>query len=162
MTLLRRFLTIAALMVWQGGFIFYTAVVVPIGASVLESATRQGFITQQVTATMNVCGVVALVLITWDLAATRDRAKRIYGFRVALIFMMAAATVALILVHARLDALLDVSTERVVDRQLFRALHRTYLWISSVQWACAVGYLVLLLRAWREADGPDRVDCTRS
>jgi len=29
--LARRFLTIAALMFWQGGFTFYAAVVVPIG-----------------------------------------------------------------------------------------------------------------------------------
>ena len=30
MTILRRFLVLAALMFWQGGFMFYGAVVVPI------------------------------------------------------------------------------------------------------------------------------------
>ena len=31
MTLVRRFLVVAALMFWQGGFTFYSAVVVPLG-----------------------------------------------------------------------------------------------------------------------------------
>jgi hypothetical protein len=157
MTLLRRFLTIAALMVWQGGFIFYTAVVVPIGTSVLESSTRQGFITQRVTATMNVCGVVALTLIALDLASSHAAVNRLFMSRVCLFLLMAAAAVALFLLHARLDALLDVSNERVVDRNTFRPMHRMYLWISSAQWGCAAGYLVLLLAAWRNHDRQKRI-----
>ena len=47
-TLLRRFVTMAALAFSLGGFSFYAAVVVPTGTQVLD-ATSQGFVTQQVT-----------------------------------------------------------------------------------------------------------------
>jgi hypothetical protein len=36
MTTLRRFLALAALLDWQGGFLFYAAVVIPIGLDVLK------------------------------------------------------------------------------------------------------------------------------
>jgi hypothetical protein len=150
--LARRFLTLAALMVWQGGFIFYTAFVVPIGTEFLGTAARQGFITRQVTNDINRCGVAALALMVWDLAAETDprRLRRIV--RVALFTLMVAASVALFDVHQRLESLLDVPNERVLDRQQFRALHRIYLWVSSVQWGGAVLYLLLTVAAWRCAD----------
>ena len=48
-TLGRRLLLLIGLMFWQGGFLFYAAVVVPVGTRVLGSETEQGFITQSVT-----------------------------------------------------------------------------------------------------------------
>lgn len=152
LTLLRRFVTMAALMVWQGGFIFYTAVVVPIGTAFLGTATRQGFITRQVTASMNVCGAIALGLMVWELAACQDTQKLRRGCRLALYVGMVGAAVALFVLHARLDALLDVDSESVLDRTSFRPLHRAYLWISSCQWVMAVIFLMLTLAGWQNED----------
>jgi hypothetical protein len=152
MILLRRLLVMAAFAVWQGGFIFYTAVVVPIGTEVLGSARRQGFITRQVTDAMNGCGAVALSLMAWELACCRDpRRYRLWG-RAAFWSLMTACAVGLFVLHPRLEALLDVPNEAIIDRAAFRPLHRAYLWISSGQWACATVYLALTLPAWRAED----------
>ena len=50
MTPLRRFLVVQALLLWQGGFLFYAAFVVPAGTEVLGSAAAQGAITVRATA----------------------------------------------------------------------------------------------------------------
>jgi hypothetical protein len=158
MTLFRRFLTIAALMVWQGGFIFYTAVVVPIGTDVLGSSLKQGFITRRVTSTMNGFGAVALALMALDLGMSRDPATMRRRARIALFVLMSGAAVMLFALHGRLDGLLDDSEKIVVDRHEFRPLHRAYLWVSSAQWVCAVVYLILTLAAWMRQDGRMRTD----
>jgi hypothetical protein len=157
-TLLRRFLTLAALMVWQGGFIFYTAFVVPIGTEFLGSAAAQGFITRQVTVDINRCGAVALALMAWDLAACPDASRSRRLARVVLFALMVVAAVALFDLHQRLEALLDVPNEAVLNRAEFRPLHRVYLWVSSAQWACAVAYLALTIAAWRQEDGWQKAD----
>ena len=54
MTILRRFFVLQSLMLWQGGFLFYAAVVVPIGTDVLGGSFEQGRITRFVTEQMNV------------------------------------------------------------------------------------------------------------
>ncbi len=151
LTLLRRFLAVAALMVWQGGFVFYTAFVVPIGTDFLGSSTRQGFITRRVTDVMNRCGAVALACVAWELSTGRD--GRLQRARVALLLAMVAAAVVLFHLHGRLEGLLDVENEDVLDRRAFRALHRGYLWVSTAQWACAVIYLLATLAAWKRQDG---------
>jgi hypothetical protein len=40
--MVRRFLVLAAVMFWQGGFTFYEAVVVPVGSEILGSHQDQG------------------------------------------------------------------------------------------------------------------------
>lgn len=156
LTLLRRFLTLAALMVWQGGFIFYTAVVVPIGTDFLGGAERQGFITRQVTDVINRFGAFSLALIAWDLAASRDPRRSRFFLRVVLFALMVVAAGALFDLHHRLESYLDIENEVVLDRHAFRPLHRIYLWVSSAQWACAVAYLALTLAAWSKEDSSNR------
>jgi hypothetical protein len=153
MTLARRFLAMAALMVWQGGFLFYTAAVVPTGTEVLGSPLEQGFITRQVTTKMNICGAIALVLMSWDLAAARTEFRLGNRLRWLLFASMVAAAVGLYLLHDHLEGLLDVESHGIVDRKAFHPLHRAYLWVSSVQWGCAMIYLLLTLAAWRQEDG---------
>src|SRR5947209_8901828 len=76
MTPLRRYLVVQSLLLWQGGFLFYAAFVVPAGTEVLGSAAAQGAITIRATAALNVCGVAALAVACWDLAGTADRSSR--------------------------------------------------------------------------------------
>ena len=73
---LRRFLVFQAFLLWQGGFLFYTAVVVPIGTDVLGSALVQGLITRRVTDWMNLFGAVWALAFAWDVAACRDPDRR--------------------------------------------------------------------------------------
>jgi hypothetical protein len=127
-------------------------VVVPIGTAFLESSTRQGFITRQVTDTMNACGVFALALMAWDLVTAHDSVRLRSRARICLFILMVAAAIGLMVLHPRLEALLDVESESVVDRHAFKPLHRAYLWISSGQWACALAYMLLTLAAWRNED----------
>jgi hypothetical protein len=64
--LMRRSIFILSTLVWAlwwGGLTFYASVVVPTGARILHSHTKQGFITQEVTNWINVTGMVAGLLL---------------------------------------------------------------------------------------------------
>jgi hypothetical protein len=148
----RRYLALAALFFWQGGFTFYAAVVVPVGQDVLGSHLEQGFITRRVTVYLNLAGAVALVPLVWDAVGTRDPAAWRRRLRLLLWLAMAAALVALYRLHPLLDQYLDPEYRDLSDRRAFRPYHRLYLWVSTVQWGCAVLYLLLTLLAWRAED----------
>jgi hypothetical protein len=151
-TLLRRFLVVAALMFWQGGFTFYAAVVVPVGQDVLGSHREQGFITRQVTNYLNLTGAVALLPLAWDAAVSGDPVARWRRLRWAAWLGMALILGLLVWLHLHMDELLDPEAHRLFNPQLFRVEHRGYLWASTLQWCCSVLYALLALRAWREED----------
>jgi hypothetical protein len=152
MTLFRRVVLVFALMFWQGGFTFYSAVVVPIGADVLGSAADQAGVTRRVTVWLNVAGAVALPLWAWDLAASPALTRRRQVVRWLLWAGQVGALALLVWLHPRLDAMFSDETFRVHHRDDFRFLHRSYLWISTVQWAAALALLVGTFRAWRARD----------
>jgi hypothetical protein len=151
LTLSRRFLVLAALFFWQGGFTFYASVVVPIGQEVFGHL-HQGFVTRRVTVFLNLSGAVALLALTWDLLAARDPAAWRHRLRWLLGLALVLTLVALYRQHALLDALLDPEYLDVADRKAFRPLHRLYLWTSTLQWACGLAYLLLTLASWRAED----------
>jgi hypothetical protein len=152
MALVRRWVVLAALMFWQGGFTFYASVVVPMGQEVLGSHRHQGFITQRVTNYLNLAGGIALIPLAWDVAVARDRKSRRQQGRWLTVFGMGLTLGLLVWLHPRLDELLDPGTQAIHYRQAFRRLHSAYLWISTVQWGCAVLYVVLTVWAWRAED----------
>ena len=129
---------------------FYGAVVVPVGAEVLGSHRQQGFITQQVTDSLNLVGVAALAVWACELAAINKSNGRHY--RWAAWLLMALLMVALIWLHPRMDEMLNAEELTVVDLPRFRRLHQWYLSLSTVQWLTAVLLLALTLRAWRIMD----------
>lgn len=149
MPLLRRFLVVAALMFWHGGFTFYAAVVVPLGQEIVGK--RQGFLTREVTDYLNLSGGVALLLSAWDVAAAPDRRWR-RSLRWGSWVVMAVSLAALVWLHPHMDQYLELDSMRIVDRPGFRFEHRWYLWISTVQWGAGLVYLLLMLVAWRCAD----------
>ena len=151
-TLPRRFLALAGLMFWQGGFTFYAGVVVPVGTAVLGSPMSQGFITRRVTFYLNVAGVVALSLLALDLIGTRGESRRGRRGRWLSWLAMAALLAGLVWLHPRFDAYLDLEAEEVADRKAFRRLHRLYLWLSTFQWGFGLVYAWLTVRAWRDED----------
>jgi hypothetical protein len=152
MTLTRRFVVLTALLFWQGGFLFYASVVVPIGQEVLGSHRRQGFITQRVTNYLNLSGAIALVPLAWDVAAGRDSTTRRRRLRWLMWAGMVACLAVLAWLHPRLDNLLEETSQALVDHAAFRTMHRWYLWISTVQWGMGVVYGALMLCAWRAED----------
>jgi hypothetical protein len=149
MKTVRRFVLLQALLLWQGGFLFYAAVVVPAGEEVLGSAAAQGPITARVTDTLNTIGLVALVVLAIDLRLTLDSnvhrtAIRWWCWSVAIL-----CQVALFYFHVLLDAFMDPTRTRVIIGPPFRPVHRMYLWAVSVQWFVCLLLLWFNLRAWR-------------
>ncbi len=149
MTSFRRFLVLYALLFWQGGFLFYSSIVVPIGTDEL-GALQQGFITRRVTHNLNLVGTVALIVLASELLSPGHPLRRLT--RASLWFGMVLAQVGLFHYHARLDTLLRPEEMTVIDPGAFRPAHRIYLWISTVQWGLALGFLLLTPGAWRAQD----------
>jgi uncharacterized membrane protein len=159
MILFRRFLVMTALLFWQGGFLFYASVVVPVAQKELatpqepDSHRRQGFVTRRVTNFLNLSGAIALAILALELmSADHKRWRRLA--RAILWLGMAAALALLVWLHIHLDSMLDPDQRLILDREQFYASHRAYLWISTVQWAFGVVFLWLTLAAWRAADQP--------
>jgi hypothetical protein len=158
---LRRFLVLAVLMFWQGGFTFYASVVVPIGQEELGHVA-QGFITRRVTHFLNLAGAVGLIVLAWD-AKAPTAPRRLKQWRWAAWSGMLASVAVLVWLHLRLDLLLDLDAQRVLDRGAFRAEHRAYLWVSTFAWACAVVYTVLSVISWsREDRGSSQLSLERA
>ncbi|HEV3339685.1 MAG TPA: hypothetical protein VG125_04995 [Pirellulales bacterium] len=150
MTTCRRFFVLAALAFWQGGFTFYSAVVVPAGEQVLGSSRQQGFVTRQVTNFLNAAGGAALPLCLWDLWI----GARISGSRLRwAVWGGMSVTLSLqVWLHLVLDRLLQPDAMLIVDQQAFRAVHQWYLIASTAQWVCCLAFVALALRAWRKED----------
>jgi hypothetical protein len=151
-TLVRRFLVLAALMFWQGGFTFYAAVVVPVGQEELGSHLQQGFITRRVTHYLNLSGAAALVLLAWDLVLSKEPSRTRHRLRWAAWSGMVLILCALVWLHGRLDEHLDTAMRELLDPRIFRRGHRWYLWLSTVQWGFGLTYAGLTLQAWRIED----------
>lgn len=153
--LLRRFLVVQMLMLWQGGFLFYASFVVPTGTEVLGNSFEQGRITRHVSMSMNWVGLVALAVFAWDIL--RCRSARAPGLCLwGSWLVMALGLAALFAIHPRLLELVDFSTSTFEDRGRFRFWHRTYLWICTFQWLAGLIYTVATLTAWRQLDRAQR------
>ena len=147
MARLRHYLAVAALALWWGGFTFYALVVVPTGHHVLRSKVRQGFITQEVTNKLNIVGVVALLLLLWELIAARRNGSSPALARVAWSSWagLAITLATLTWMHPRLDSLLDPVNRIVTDDSGFYEWHRLYLIVATVQWLAGLTHLAALI-----------------
>lgn len=151
MIALRRLFLVQILLLWQGGFLFYAAAVVPVGTKLLGGA-GQGVITARVTDTLNVFGVLGVGLFALELSLTRDPNVRRTAYRW---WTWAVAMVCQFLLwyfHLLLDAFMDEERKRVVVGALFYPVHRMYLWTSTVQWLACLLLTWWTLRAWRAED----------
>jgi len=141
---IRRFLTLQALLLWQGGFVFYAAVVVPVGTDVLGSSAMQGAVTQQVTNWLNRLGVAALCILAWDVAFTSPRRT----IRWITWGGTAGLLAVLFFLHAVLDSNFDSTRKISADPATFKTVHITYLWVSTIQWLLSLVFAWSTLRAW--------------
>ena len=146
----RRAVTLLLLALWWGGFTFYTTVVVSVGTAVLHSATKQGFITQQVTHYLNALAALALAAVLWELLARRKahQSRRLdeIAWLVAVLALLAQLAV-----HYQMTGLLDVPHREVLDEVLFYRFHRLYLCLATAQWLGSFTLLLGWLRAPRLA-----------
>ena len=153
--LVRRFCVLATMMFWQGGFTFYAAVVVPIGAEVLGGHLEQGFVTQQVSNYLNLAGGVALLVLAWELTTQADPMRWRRRCRWIAWAVMVAALAVLLWLHIRLDTLVDPEQQVILDHDVFVPLHRLYLYVSTLQWLAGLAMLVLCLHVWGARDSTD-------
>ena len=141
MSLVRRFLVIQALLLWQGGFLFYAAVVVPTGTELLGSF-EQGRVTRHVTNSMNLIGAVTLIILAWDQFATGD-SNRSRRARWVLWAVMAIGLVALVILHPRIESYVNFGPGgHVSDYPAFYVWHRVYLYVATTQWVAGLIYVV--------------------
>lgn len=152
MTPLRRFLVFQTLLAWQGGFFFYSAVVVPLGSDLLGPAA-QGSVTARVTDVLNAIGVGGLAVLAWELAVSRDPAPRRTALRWWCWGAALVSQYVLLVVHQILDYFMDPTRSHVVIRPPFYVVHETYLWACTVQWVALLAFSWWTVRAWA-AEGP--------
>ncbi len=160
--MLRRLLVLLSLLFWQGGFTFYSAVVVPIGSDILGSHEEQGWITRSVTNYLNIAGGVTLALWAWDIARTRDSATWRRRLRWLLWTAAVVALALLVYLHPQLDDYLDLEARRITSRSDFRFLHVCYLNTSTAQWVSSLLLAALTLAAWRSEDRAPKESATFS
>jgi hypothetical protein len=136
---LRRFLYIAAVAFWLGGFTFYSAVVIHVGHRVLASRVRQGLVTQVVTNWLNFAGCIALVLMLWStLAIGRSAGRWTWRIALAALVIMTAVQAELLILHPMMDALIDIKARAILDEIEFRRLHLIYMTSATVQWGAGI------------------------
>jgi len=148
----RRFLLLCVLLFWQGGFTFYTAVVIPVGAHALGSHRQQALITREVATYLNIAGAATLPVMFWDVWAEKDpqsrRRRWRWGFWLAQLLTLGF----LFWLQAVLNAQFPPAGGAITLPAAFRLNHRVYVWVNTVQWACSLGFLLLSLRAWTQKE----------
>ncbi len=146
----RRFLVFQSHSIWQGGFLFYAAVVVPIGTEVLGGPFDQGRVTQRVTFWLNLIGIAWHLVNAWDALATRPYKRS----RMILLGLSAAILGGLFVLHADLDRMIDPEQPTLPKgvRAGFYFQHAIYLWSSAVQWVLGLISAWLTLAAWKKRD----------
>jgi hypothetical protein len=149
MRTIRHFLLLISLMFWQGGFMFYGGVVVPIGGRILGSESLQGLITQSATNYLNLAGIVCMTF--WGNHLWRERKLHVSRFEWCLFIGTVCSLVALAVIHLSMDLIIDVRSVKVVDPVRFDLYHKLYISISSVQWLASLLLLFLSIRRWNRA-----------
>jgi len=148
---LRRFLVVFSVALWQGGFLFYASVVVPIGTEVLGSTAAQGAITRRVTGGLNVVGVVTLAILAREILATSPRSDRVTS-RWAIWSILLLCQYLLFFLHQVLEYLLAPGPEAPGFARLFYRVHGIYLWIQSALWLGTWLLIWLTFKTWRQED----------
>jgi hypothetical protein len=148
LTLVRRFLVLAALVFWLGGFTFYGAVVIPVGLRTI--GMPQTLVTGPVTHYLNVAGAVALVPFAWDIYRCRDRSRGRAVIRWITWAGMSATLAGLFGLHDLLLRQVDAGTTSA-DLS-FRVAHEAYRWLGTGQCIFGVMFAGVTLAAWRGED----------
>jgi hypothetical protein len=148
MVLLRRFLVTLGLLFWQGGFMFYGAVTVPIMRSIFDSETS--FATQRITAWINIAGTAAILMMFIDVFASSAPKRGRWLTWLA----MALPHPVLFWMHREMSAQMLQTGFRPSLEGFMANWHRIYLGLSTLQWLAGMIFIWLSLKAWRDEDRP--------
>lgn len=149
-SVIRRMILLIPLMFWQGGFMFYGGVVVPVGTTILGSGTEQGFITQAVTNYLNLAGAFCLIL--WLEHLWHDRQMGVSRVEWLAWGFTTLSLVGLVGIHFKMDRLLSVESTSVLDHADFRKYHKMYIGTSTLQWLASLLMLSLAVVRWNRRD----------
>jgi hypothetical protein len=152
MILLRRFLVLCGLLFWQGGLAFYTTVVIPVGHKVLGSFRDLAPITRQATWALNLAGAVALLLLAWDLLATRDSSPRRRWARGLLWLGLLLSLLVLAYLHHLLERRFDPGSRSISEPETFSTEHSLYVSTSLAQGLMGLAALAAALWSWLKED----------
>jgi hypothetical protein len=149
-SVIRRMILLVSLMFWQGGFMFYGGVVVPVGTTILGSGTEQGFITQAVTNYLNLAGAVCL--IPWLEHLWHDRRHAVSRVEWLAWGFTTLSLIGLVGIHLQMDRLLSVESTSVLDHAAFGKYHKIYIGTSTLQWLASLLMLFLAVVRWNRTD----------
>jgi len=147
-----RLFALWSLALWIGGFTFYSVVVIPVLHDQLGSVTETGLITQRVTDHLNLISLVAIALGWCRAMIDRPRAeirRTRWDWSVLFLSVGTVCLGALVFLHRELDSRLGSG-----EMNGFYALHRIYLWCSTIQWLASL----FLLSLWAQCNGRSRLD----
>jgi hypothetical protein len=145
-SVVRRVILLISLMFWQGGFMFYGGVVVPVGAKVLGSESEQGFITQAVTNYLNGAGAVCLII--WLEHLWHERRSGVLPLEWYVWGIATLSLCVLVTTHYQMDRLLNIGSKTILDYAAFGRYHKLYILTSSLQWIASLVMLLLTLFRW--------------
>ena len=152
MVLACRILLLLVFAIHWGGLTFYTGVVVRISHDVLDDPMDGGLITQRVTAVLQILAVVTFVLVVCNCIVVARQSKK-YGYALAgCATLLACSLIGLFVVHGHLDAIINVETFDITDRDAFEIGHRRYNQLTTIQWLASLAYLPITVCAWRSID----------
>jgi hypothetical protein len=159
-----RFLVIAAIAFWLGGFTFYAGVAIPQALEVLGSHRKVGFITELVTNWLNIAGVAALaVLLLNMIVVRRSRGKWVRCMLTITWGLMATIEIELILLHPMMDRLIGVMAPTpgatpvhvLLDADRFDSIHRVYLMSTTAQWFLGLLHVWCVCVLWGSGEPSD-------
>lgn len=128
------YLALCAWAFWIGGFSFYFGVVIRVGSEVVGDSS-QGFVTQGATGWLNIAALAALVLMLASAWLARS------WLSIGIWVILAICQAILFVLHARLDAALDTSSQTILAPDSFPSIHEWYEFTSAIQWLFAMIYL---------------------
>ncbi len=147
-----RILLLLVFSLYWGGLTFYTGFVVRIAHDVLNDPMDGGLITQRVTAVLQILGVVTVVLMLCNGVAVARQSPK-FGYPLVVCAAIAGCTlIGLFVVHGHLDAIINLATSEITDRDAFTAGHRRYNQLTTIQWFASLAYLPTTVFAWRSID----------
>jgi hypothetical protein len=150
--LLRRFVVVAALGLWLGGFTVYTAFVIRIGHRQIPGG-RFGFVTGEVTSVLDILGAIAAGVAILNLVlGWRHLGRGVRWTALATTVALSGALAADVLTHAQLNRVLDYQTHAISDFGRFETLHERYELFATIAWGAGLLHLLSLLAGWRAVD----------
>ncbi|TWU57193.1 DUF4149 domain-containing protein [Rubripirellula reticaptiva] len=152
MTWVLRVLLLLSYSLYWGGLTFYTGFVVRISHDVLNDPMDGGLITQRVTSVLNVLGAVTVVLMACNCVVVMRQSPK-YGYALAgCATVLGGVLIGLFVVHGHLDAIINIETMEITNRDAFVTGHRRYNQLTTIEWLCCLAYLPITVVAWRRID----------